>query len=124
MERENMGRQQSFIKFKNKEVLVSEVKKYQERDSSGDQTYLLCANEVIKDIVPFKKGELLLVVGGERHGQRNTHNLKNETGLGNVERIVFIDNERYSEMSDGDLGGLLDEHFRALTKDEHDELIK
>lgn len=119
-----MGRQQSFVKFESKEVLVSELKKYDERNNREYQTYVIGVVETIKPIQPFSKGELALVMGGERYGQRNTNNLKEETGIENADHIVFIDCERFVMKSNGDLGKFLDSHFRSLTEDEINKLLK
>lgn len=119
-----MGRQQSFVQFENLEILKSEIEKYQQRDTKEDVTYVLGAVKVIKEVYPFSVGDIALILGGERYGQRNEHNLKEETGIENVENIIFIDNELYSGMSEGNLGNFLDEHFQSLTEDIFMELIK
>lgn len=119
-----MGMQQSLIKFKDKETLVSELKKYVERDTSNNSVYLICVNKVIKDLYPFTEGELILVIGGERFEQRFIQNLKNASGIENIDSIVFVDNPTYLKMSDGDISVLLDNHFRTLSKNETDDLIK
>lgn len=118
-----MGYQESFIQFKNVEVLKSELKKYKDRDSSEDAASIYGVTRVRKDIHPFKEGNLVAVVGGERYAQRSRDRFKEELGLKNIKHIVFIDNPDYCEMSDGNLGGLLDEYFEQLTSEEHEELL-
>lgn len=118
-----MGYQQSFLQFKNKEVLKEELKKYTKRRTEGDQAFVLCVNRANKDIQPFVKGELLIVLGGERYAQRSKARVKKELGIDNVKSVVFIDNPDYCYLSDGKLGEFLDEHFVSLTKKETDELL-
>lgn len=114
-----MGRQQSFIKFKSTDVLKNELIKYQERDIKEDMATVYGVVEVIKSVTPFKKGELAVVVGGERYAQRNAKTVEEELGIGNVQKVVFIDN--YYPMAEAksiDLGDLLDAHFRTLDENE------
>lgn len=128
-----MGRQQSFLKFKDKETLVKEVKRYKYRDISDDIARVYQIVRVIKDVkgfddVPaFNKDEFAIVVGGDRYPQRSKKNLKENLGIENVEEIVYIDNVYYSDMAitkyNGSLGDFLDEHFKALSHDETDELL-
>ncbi|MNF66521.1 hypothetical protein D3C84_483160 [compost metagenome] len=119
-----MGYQESFVQFKNKETLVSELKKYKIRNFDEDLARVYGVNKVKKSIKPFREGELVLVVGGERSEQRNEKRLVDGLGINNVKNIVFIDNPAYWEMSNGEIGKLLDEHFEQLSEKEHDELLK
>lgn len=122
-----MGRQQSIIKFKDRKTLVKEFKKYSKRNTENDWAYLICVVRVIKDIDPFKKGELCAVISGERHEQRSPENLKNGLGIENVEHIAFIDSVRYFQMANDlgvNLGEFLDSHFKTLTEKEHKGLLK
>jgi len=118
-----MGLQQSYVKFENEKLLLEELKKYVKRDSKGDQTYVLGTVKVLKSMEPFLKGELAIVLGGERHGQRNLMNLKEETGIENAQSITFIDNETYCMLSGGDLGKFLNEHFYFHNPKEFNELV-
>lgn len=119
-----MGYQQSLLKLKSKEDLIKELKAYLKRDTINDDAYLLGVNKTLKSIDPFTKGELSLVVGGERYSQRNKMRVKEGLGINNVQQVVFIDNPDYWFMSNGNLGGFLDEHFQPLTKEEVDELLE
>ena len=90
-----MGRQQSYVKFKNAEVLMFELAKYMNRDSKKDLTYVIGTCLVLKDVQSwenFDKGEIVMVLSGERHAQRSRENLLQELGIDNVVEIVFIDN--------------------------------
>lgn len=115
-----MGYQQSFIKFKDLELLKSELIKYNQRNSEYDLATVYGVVKIIKPISPFEKNELALVMGGERSEQRNTNRLKEGLGIENAQEIVFIDNPYYWELSDGNIGELLDEHFQTITKDEYE----
>lgn len=118
-----MGRQQSFAKFKDTKTLVTELKKYAERDTSEHWTFVSGVVKLIKNVYGFEKDEYAIVLSGQRYGQRSLQNLKEETGIENAARIIFIDNEYYSAMSNGDLGKFLDEHFHFLDENEYNELI-
>lgn len=118
-----MGRQQSYVKFEDKETLITELKRYDQRDTKDFQTYVIGMVETIKPMHPFAKGELALILGGERYGQRNPVNLKEETGIENAQQIVFIDCPRFVEMANGNLGDFLDSHFKLLSEDEIANLI-
>lgn len=117
-----MGYQQSFVKFSDVETLKSELVKYKQRDSKHYQATVYGVVKTIKPITPFKKDELAFIVGGERYTQREAERLKDELGIENVQEIVFIDNPRYWNMSNGDIGKLLDTHFTTLTEEELEEL--
>lgn len=119
-----MGRQQSFVKFESKEELVNQLKQYEKRETKEDQTYVIGVVKVIKPVSPFVKDELALVLGGERYGQRNPLNLKEETGIENAVHTVAIDCERFWMMANGDLGAFLDKHFLSLDEEEYLNLIK
>ena len=122
-----MGYQESFIQFKDKKTLKKELKKYESRNKENDFAKIVCVDRVKKGITPFRKGELLAVVCGERSEQRNEERLKDGLGVENVKDIVFIDNLEYSlitfekEMS---LRDLLEEHFERLSDEEYQELLK
>jgi hypothetical protein len=120
-----MGRQQSFVKFNNLEVLKNELIKYKDREKINDNAHVIDVVTVIKGTRPFKKGDFALVVGGERWEQRNPMNLKEGLGIENIERIVFIDNEDYvmkAQFRNISLSDFLDTHFRTLNEKERDEL--
>lgn len=123
-----MGKQQSFISFENKETLIDQLKKYEQRNSKADQTYVLSICEVQKNIMPFSPKELVVVIGGERYGQRNKQNLREETGITKVKEIAFIDCSLYCHIADeaynGNLGAFLDDNFKALTTEEIEALLK
>ncbi len=97
-----MGRQQSFAKFLDTQTLISELNKYQERDTKEDDTYVIGIVQVIENTNGFKKGEYALVIGGERDGQRSPERLKESTGIENAERVVFIDCEYFWIRANGD----------------------
>lgn len=121
-----MGYQESLIKFKNKETLIKELKKYEKRDKSEDIAGIVCIDRVKKAVYPFKEGELVAVVCGERSEQRDTKRLKKGLGITNVQDIVFIDNPFYWEMAmeqDISLGEFLGEHFQRSPDDEYAELL-
>lgn len=118
-----MGYQQSFLQFGGTKELKSELKKYAHRNTENDQAHVLCINKAIKDIEPFVKGELMLVVGGERYAQRNKERVKEELGIENIRSVVFIDNPDYYYLSNGRLGDFLDEHFEALSEEETNKLL-
>lgn len=118
-----MGRQQSFVKFESKEELINQLKRYEQRETKQDQTYVIGVVKVIKPVSPFVKDELALVLGGESYGQRNPLNLKEETGIENALHTVAIDCERFWMMAKGDLGTFLDKHFLSLNEEEYLSLI-
>ncbi|MEC1780049.1 hypothetical protein [Schinkia azotoformans] len=120
-----MGRQQSFVKFNDIEVLKQELVNYKNRDKSNDNAQIIGVVEVIKEIHPFNKGDYALIVGGERYEQRNKANLKEGLGINNVDKIVFIDNPNYCLMAQAqktDLGEILDTHFKSLDENSYKEL--
>ncbi len=118
-----MGYQQSFLQFGGIKELRSELKRYVQRNTESDQAYVLCVNKTLKNIKPFVKGELMIVIGGERFTQRNKQRVKEELGIENIRSIVFIDNQDYCYLSNGNLGEFLDEHFESLSKEEIDKLL-
>lgn len=118
-----MGYQQSLVKFESEKDLIEELRKYVKRDKTGDQAFVYGINKTLHGIQPFKKGEFSLIIGGERYPQRNKANLKIELGIEKVKEIVFIDNEEYYFLSNGNLGKFLDYHFKTLTEDEGEELL-
>lgn len=122
-----MGYQESFIKFKDVEILINQLKGYQLRDKNGDLAEIVCVDRVKKDIIPFKKGELVAVVCGERSEQRDRNRLRRGLGITKVQDIVFIDNPSYWEMAmdqEVGLGEILEEHFERLSDEEFEELLK
>lgn len=122
-----MGYQESFIKFKNVKTLIEQLGKYNKRDKANDMAEIICVDRVKKEIYPFKKGELVAVVCGERSEQRDRNRLRRGLGITNVQDIVFIDNPFYWEMAmeqDVGLGEILGEHFERLTDEEYAELLK
>ncbi len=117
-----MGYQQSFVKFKTINQLKKELVKYKDRDKSRDQAEITGYVEVIKEIYPFSKGEVALIVSGERYEQRNAPNLKEGLGISNIDEIVFIDNPEYVYMAEEqnvELGQLLDKHFSMLDEESY-----
>jgi hypothetical protein len=121
-----MGYQESFIKFKNKKNLVEQLKRY-EKQGKSDLIEIVCVDRVKKDIVPFKEGELVAVVAGERSEQRELSRLERELGISKIQDIVFIDNPLYWDMAMDRGGGLkeiLEEHFEILSDGEYKELLK
>jgi hypothetical protein len=76
------------------------LKKYEKRDKSNDIADIVCIDRVRKDIIPFKKGELVAVICGERSEQRDRKRLRKGLGITNVQDIVFIDNPFYWEMAE------------------------
>lgn len=117
-----LGYQQSIIQFKSEEDLINELKTYIKRDTSSDQATVYVVNKTIKAVYPFKKDELNLVIGGDRHPQRSKQNLREELGLNNVKSITFIEEFDYNYEKE-DLGDFLDRHFKVLEKEEVDELL-
>lgn len=121
-----MGYQESLIKFKDEKMLIEELKKYSKRDNSSDFAEIVCVDRVKKDIYPFKKGELVAVVCGERSEQRTEIRLREGLGIDNVKEIVFIDNEMYWKMAEKqgiDLGVFLAKYFKKLSEDEYRFLL-
>jgi hypothetical protein len=121
-----MGYQESFIKFKDQKTLKEQLKRYEKREKS-DLIEIICVDRVRKEIFPFKAGELVAVVGGERSEQRERNRLRKGLGITKVQDIVFIDNPIYWEIAmeqDVDLGEILGEHFDRLTDEEYSELLK
>lgn len=122
-----MGYQESFIKFKNEETLKEQLKAYQKRDKSNDLADIVCVDRVKKEVYPFREGELVAVVSGERSEQRDKSRLRNGLGIKRVVDIVFIDNPIYWEKAwkrGIDLGDFLREHFETLSDEEYEELLK
>lgn len=122
-----MGHQESFIKFKDTKTLIEQLRRYEKRDKSEDMAEILCVDRVIKEIHPFKEGELVAVVCGERSEQRDRNKLRKGVGINNVQDIVFIDNPVYWEMAEErevDLGVILREHFEKLSDEEYQGLLK
>lgn len=122
-----MGYQESFIKFKNEKTLIEQLNKYAKRDKANDMAEIICVDRVKKDIVPFRAGELVAVVGGERSEQRDRNRLRKGLGIAYVQEIVFIDNLYYWEMAmerDADLGEILEEYFERLPDEEYEILLK
>ncbi|MEH7076221.1 hypothetical protein [Neobacillus drentensis] len=123
-----MGYQESFIQFKSKKSLMEELRRYDKRDKSSDIADLVCVDRVKKEVFPFKEGELVAVVCGERSEQRDKNRLRSGLGIRNVKDIVFIDNPVYWEMAEEqgiiDLGAFLSMHFEKLSKDEYNALLK
>jgi hypothetical protein len=113
-----MGYQESFISFRSEEILKKELKKHLESDFSKRYTRVTGAVQVIKEVPFFKKGELLLIVTGDRGNQYNKQVLREDCGIKNVKDIVGIDCCLYVDISDGDLGKFLDEHFKPLKENE------
>lgn len=122
----NMGYQESFIKFRDQKTLIEQLKRYEKREKS-DLVKIVCVDRVKKEIYPFKVGELVAVVGGERSEQRDRNRIRKGLGITNIQDIVFIDNPYYWEMAmeqDGGLGEILDEYFERLSDEEYAELLK
>lgn len=121
-----MGYQESFIKFNDTNTLKLELRKYGKRDKSKDFAEIVCVDRVKRDIFPFKVGDLVAVVCGERSEQSDRNCLRQGLGIKNVNEIVFIDNPFYHEMAweqDCDLGSILSDHFERLTDAEYKKLI-
>lgn len=121
-----MGYQESFIKFKDQQTLIEQLKRYEKREKS-DLVEIVCVDRVKKEIYPFKEGELVAVVGGERSEQRDRNRLKRELGITKIQDIWFVDNPIYWEMAmerDVDLGDFLGEYFEKLSDVEYAELLK
>lgn len=122
-----MGYQESFIKFKDTKTLIEELRRYEKKDKSKDLADIVCVDRVKKQVSPFKEGELVVVVGGERSQQRDKNRLQKELGIKNIVDIVFIDNPYYWEIA-GEKGislrDFLTEHFESLSESEYEELFK
>lgn len=122
-----MGYQESFIKFKDEKTLIQELRRYEKRGKESDLVDIVCVDRVKKQVFPFKEGELVAVVGGDRGQQRDKKRLQNELGIRNIVDVVFVDNPIYWEMAE-DKGVrftvFLKEHFVQLSKDEYEELLK
>lgn len=122
-----MGYQESFIRFKDEKILKEQLKVYQKRDKSNDLADIVCVDRVKKEVYPFREGELVAVVSGERSEQRDKSRLRNGLGIKRVVDIVFIDNPNYWEMAEEqgvDLGDFLREHFETLSDTDYEELLK
>ncbi|MFB6469523.1 hypothetical protein ACE38V_22580 [Cytobacillus sp. Hz8] len=122
-----MGYQESFIRFKDEKILKEQLKVYQKRDKGNDLADIVCVDRVKKEVHPFRVGELVAVVSGERSEQRDKNRLRNGLGIKRVVDIVFIDNPIYWEMAEEqgvDLGDFLREHFETLSDEEYEGLLK
>lgn len=122
-----MGYQESFIKFNDEKTLVQELRRYEKGEKDSDLVRIVCVDRVKKQVFPFKEGELVAVVGGDRGQQRDKKRLQKELGIRNIVDVVFVDNPIYWEMAE-DKGvrftAFLKEHFVQLSKDEYEELLK
>lgn len=117
-----MGYQESIIKFRNTEDLVEEIKKYKRRDTSSDLAELVCVDRVKKAVPPFKVGELVIVVCGERSEQRDPQALKEGLGIDNVQSITYID--EYINQAGGGLHSFLEDYFEKLSDSEIDAIVR
>ena len=116
-----MGIQASFIKFKDNVTTKRELRKYQKRDKSEDVVDIVALEKVKKDICPFKKGEIVVVVVGERWIQRDTKELCKELGVKGIVEIAFVDNPYYWDLAieeDKSIDEILSEHFEQLSEEE------
>lgn len=86
-----MGYQESFIKFRSISILKKEINKYKERNTDNDLVKIVAIDKVKKEVYPFKKGDYLAVVAGERSSQRTKGNLYQHLGIKHIKKIVPID---------------------------------
>ncbi|MBA2176847.1 hypothetical protein H0266_18365 [Halobacillus locisalis] len=88
-----MGREENFIQFKRYSDLKKELKKYQSRATEEDKDLLEIrfVDRVNIDLPPFKKGEYLAVVSGERSYQRTAFGIKSFLRIRRVKKIVPMD---------------------------------
>lgn len=86
-----MGSQASYIKFGNKNDLIKALRKYQQRNTEDDLADIVAVAKAKSTIAPFEKGELTLLVVGERSAQRSLNRLKNDLGIEGAENIIFLD---------------------------------
>jgi|SRR5699024_2505366 len=122
-----MGYQESLVKFKDMETLKNELRRYEKKGSVSDLVEIICVDRVKKEIPPFKEGELVAVVGGERSEQRDKVRLKKGLGIKNIAEIVFIDNPYYWEVAETQemaLRKFLEQHFEILSDEEYKELLQ
>ncbi|MCM3570505.1 hypothetical protein [Neobacillus mesonae] len=122
-----MGTQASFIKFKDMTTTKKELRKYQKRDKSDDVVDIVALEKVKKDIFPFKEGEVVAVVAGERWIQRENKELCKELGLKNIVEVVFVDNPYYWDLAieeNKSIDDILGEHFEKLSDEECKEFLK
>ncbi|MCP1156611.1 hypothetical protein [Bacillus infantis] len=122
-----MGTQASFIKFKDMTTTKKELRKYQKKDKSDDVVDIVALEKVKKDIFPFKEGEVVAVVVGERWIQRENKELCKELGLKNIVEVVFVDNPYYWDLAmekDRSIDDILREHFEQLSDEECKEFLK
>jgi len=109
-----MGYQESFVKFKSNEVLISEVKKYMKRDRSDYTTVLYNVVQVTEDIPMFSKDEIVLIVGGERYDQRGPKRLEEGLGIKNSVDVIYIDDYLFDHRGEKEGKAFLDEYFRNV----------
>ncbi|MCF2649681.1 hypothetical protein [Niallia circulans] len=122
-----MGTQASFIKFKDISTMKRELRKYQKRNKSDDVVDIVALEMVKKDICPFKKGEIVAVVVGERWIQRDRKELCKELGVKSIVEIAFVDNPYYLDLAieeDKSIDDILSEHFEQLSDNECKEFLK
>ncbi len=122
-----MGVQASFIKFKDIKTMKRELRKYQAKDKSDDVVDIVALEKVKKDILPFKEGDIVAGVVGERWIQRQTKELCKELGIKGVVEVVFVDNPYYWDMAmeeDRGVDEILDEHFEKFTDEEYKEFLQ
>lgn len=118
-----MGYQESIVKFRSVDDLKNEMKKYQHKSGMDDVVHIYNAARTIKGISPFKKGELVLIVGGERYVQRSPKILEEELGIEEIQSVVFIDNPYYWDLSGGNIDKLIGENFAILSREEYEKVI-
>jgi len=109
-----VGYQESFVKFENNEVAIEEIKAYMARDRESYTTRLYTVKEVVKDIPMFKKGELVMVVGGERADQRGPFSLEEGIGIKNAVDVIYIDDYLFDHRGNKEGKDYLAEHFRNI----------
>jgi hypothetical protein len=114
-----MGYQESFIKFLDEDTMVEQLEKYMKRNRENDLAEIVCVDRVKKDIAPFKKGEFLAVVSGERSAQRGAVDLYLNLGLDYILDIKFMDDYLFQHNFDIDFPAFLEEHFEKIPLEEY-----
>jgi hypothetical protein len=86
-----VGYQESFVKFENNDKAIEEIKKYVNRDTENYTTTLYNVVRVSDDIPMFSKGELVMIVGGERYDQRSPARLREGVEVQGAIDVIYID---------------------------------
>lgn len=86
-----MGYQESYIQFRDFNLLVHELERYSKRDTSEDLARVIGTVQVLKDYRCFTQDEICLVTAGERSEQRSPQCLREGLGIIGATNIEYID---------------------------------